>query len=115
MEQLFQEGALDVYLEQVIMKKGRPGVVVNVLTTPLLADTLTETLLSETSTLGVRRFAVQRKCMKRRVILRETRYGPVRFKITEKGEVPEYEDVRRIAHERKKPLIEVLRELSSSR
>ncbi len=111
MELLFQSGALDVYLTNVLMKKNRPAVVVNVLAPMESSDRITSILLSETTTLGVRKILVERTCLRRKAIVKETPYGPVRFKITEKGEFPEYEDCKRIAREQGLPLIDVFRRL----
>jgi hypothetical protein len=111
MELLFQNGALDVYLTNVLMKKNRPAVVVNVLAPLESSDRITSILLRETTTLGVRKILVERTCLRRKAIVKGTPYGPVRFKITEKGESPEYEDCKRIAREQEIPLIEVFRRL----
>jgi uncharacterized protein (TIGR00299 family) protein len=53
-EKLFQDGALDVFLTQVIMKKGRPGVQLTVLSSNDKKDNVVETLLRETTSIGLR-------------------------------------------------------------
>ena len=58
-------GALDVVLIATTMKKGRPGTRVEVLTRPADADVIESTLLRESSTIGVRRFAVHRRALSR--------------------------------------------------
>ncbi|RMG05364.1 MAG: nickel pincer cofactor biosynthesis protein LarC [Nitrospirae bacterium] len=113
MSRLFQAGALDVYLTNVIMKKGRPGVVLNVLSEKETADALTTILFRETTTLGIRIKEVDRICLPREVITKETPYGTVRFKVSEKGLTPEYEDCKEIAKSTGKPLIQIMRELNS--
>lgn len=113
MGRLFQAGALDVYLTTVIMKKGRPGVVLNVLSEKETAESLTSILFRETTTLGVRIKEVDRICLHREIITKETPYGMVRYKVTEKGMTPEYEDCKDIATSTGKPLIEIMRELNS--
>lgn len=97
LEQLFAAGALDAWLTPLIMKKGRPGIQVSVLTSAEGAPALRETLFRETSTLGVRTTAVQRDRLERRWERVETIYGPIRVKIGLLGgatvnRAPEYED-----------------------
>src|SRR5207245_10244961 len=53
-ERLFEAGALDVFLQPVVMKRGRPGVVVTTLCAPDRIDDLSRVLFEETSTIGVR-------------------------------------------------------------
>jgi len=59
-------GALDVTLVQTLMKKGRPGVRVEVLCALADADRLETLLLSESSSIGVRRALVSRRALPRR-------------------------------------------------
>ncbi len=111
-ERLFAEGALDVYWTAVGMKKGRPGVLLSVLTAPKNREALVKTLLLETTTLGVRWHAVERLAVARREETLQTRFGPVRVKKSwlngrPCGSAPEYEDCRRIAREQGVPLRDV--------
>jgi len=108
MERLFQRGALDVSLSPLQMKKNRPGTLLRVIAEEKDADALSELILHESTTLGVRSFPVSRKKLPREVRKVETRYGKVRVKVS--GEVrfqPEYDDCRRIAREKGVPLQEV--------
>src|SRR5438046_9729140 len=50
-ERLFEAGALDVFLQSVVMKRGRPGVVVTSLCAPERIDDLTRALFGETNTM----------------------------------------------------------------
>ncbi len=59
-ETLLSLGALDAWITPVVMKKGRPGHLVSVLTDSAHHDTLTDALLRETTTLGVREYTVTR-------------------------------------------------------
>lgn len=109
---LMDQGALDVSLLPVQMKKGRPGVLIQVLAKPAHADALQATLLSETSTLGVRRCELRRDSLPRRLETLETKHGPIRVKIAEvAGQnakiVPEYEDCQAAAKRSGTPLHEV--------
>ncbi len=58
-------GARDVVLLQTVMKKGRPGTRVECLVAPRDADRLEALLLMESTTIGVRRFEVDRRALPR--------------------------------------------------
>ena len=109
---LLQEGALDVALSPLQMKKNRPATQVWVLCRPPDAERLMGILFAETSTLGVRKSLVERYALERQLIKVQTAYGEVRVKLARwsKGKLraaPEYEDCRRIAAEREIPLLQV--------
>ncbi len=109
LERLFVGGANDVWLTPVLMKKNRPGTVLSVLCLPMLEPELTELLLTETTTLGVRRYQVARTGLIRETARVATRYGQVAVKIAQlrgrplRGK-PEYEDCKRLALERGVPI-----------
>lgn len=111
-ELLLESGALDVWLVPVQMKKGRPGVVLSFLCVPAELERLTALVMAETGTLGVRYSALRRIVQSRRIEERDTQFGPVRFKVGEYGEKPEYEDCRRIARERGIACRDVMQQLS---
>ncbi len=96
---LFAAGALDVSLAPLIMKKGRPGQRLEVLCREPDRRRLTDIILGETTTIGVRWFGAQRTVLPRTIETVETRFGPVRVKCVElpDGRVrraPEFEDCR---------------------
>jgi len=116
MEKLFKAGALDVFLTQVIMKKGRPGVKLTVLCREKDREELIKIITKETTTIGLRFYDVQRRVLQREVKLIDTEFGKVRVKFSKFGNeilkvTPEYEDCKRIAKKLKLPLIEVMRKL----
>lgn len=117
MERLFEVGALDVFFTPIQMKKGRPAVMVSFLCRPEQLDQLSQTLLTETSAIGLRYYRAERIVLQRRVVERETEFGPVRFKqvVGNDGKVvrssPEYDDCRRIARETEIPCREVMERL----
>ena len=118
MERLLEEGARDVWFTPIQMKKSRPATMISVLSAASLADRLTQLLLRETSTLGVRAMPVQRHQAEREVVDFTSSLGPARAKLKRLGgsvvaATPEYEDCRRIARERSLPLQDVLRTLSA--
>jgi uncharacterized protein (TIGR00299 family) protein len=109
LERLFAAGANDAWLTPVLMKKNRPGTVLSVLCVPSLGPTLTELLLIETTTLGVRQYPVTRTALVRETLRVQTRYGEVTVKLAHhqgrplRGK-PEYEDCKRLALERGVPI-----------
>jgi len=68
MEQLFACGALDVTLMPVIMKRGRPGIVLTCLAASAQLDRILDVLFQETTTLGVRIGEVTRQILPRRFV-----------------------------------------------
>mgnify|MGYP001592044604 CR=1 FL=1 len=111
-ELLMSRGALDAWIAPVVMKKGRPGHLLGVLSDGEHRAALVETLLTETTTLGVREHAVSRTALERRHETVQTKWGPVRVKLGLRGDVvlnatPEFEDCRAIAAQAKVPLKDV--------
>ncbi|MEK6572070.1 MAG: LarC family nickel insertion protein, partial [Bacteroidota bacterium] len=116
-ERLFAAGAHDAYLVPIIMKKGRPGILLSVLVNRGKLYPILEIIFSETTTLGVRIQHTERKKLPRIQKEVETSFGKVKVKaVVFSGEerlLPEFEECRRIAVERKLPLVEVYRILES--
>ena len=110
-ERLLAAGALDAYLTPVIMKKGRPAVVLSVLCQPNAATALRDLIFTETTTLGVRVQQVTRHCLPRASMTVTTPYGPIRVKVAARADgkkgAPEYEDCRRAAETHGVPLLQV--------
>jgi uncharacterized protein (TIGR00299 family) protein len=108
-EKALAEGALDVTLTPVIMKKGRPGTLLTILCNPSDSHVLERLILRETSTLGVRIRQDRRSCLQRSHTTVQTIYGDVRMKIgTLDGEelnaAPEFEDCRAVASRHNAPI-----------
>ncbi|OYT26304.1 MAG: hypothetical protein B6U97_04055 [Candidatus Altiarchaeales archaeon ex4484_96] len=102
MDRLFEEGALDVQFFSAVMKKGRPGYLVRVLSSVMLEEKLSGVLMEETGTLGVRVLPVLRRYTTRRQIIElEVEVSGVKEKIRVKKSPhnikPEYDDVAQIA------------------
>jgi uncharacterized protein (TIGR00299 family) protein len=112
-DRLLADGARDAYLTPVIMKKGRPGVMLSVLADPDRTQLVTDRIFRETTTLGVRIRRVDRQTVSRRSEVVETSFGPVTVKVADYGGrtriAPEYEDCARIAKERDVPVLDVYR------
>lgn len=115
-ERLFQEGALDVYLTNIQMKKARPGIMLSVLAREEQRTKLTEIIFQESTSIGIRFYPAGRHRLSRRVNKLKTPYGEVRVKISE-GErgvmnlVPEYDDCKKLAKRAGIPLKIIYREV----
>jgi hypothetical protein len=97
-DRLWDFGALDVSLEPIIMKKGRPGHLLRVIARPEHREALAQLIFSETSTIGLRFHTAERRVQARTMREVETEYGKVRVKVTSEGYfAPEYEDCRKLA------------------
>jgi uncharacterized protein (DUF111 family) len=113
-EDLMAAGALDVAVVPALMKKGRAGHLLTVMSPPELVARLTDHLLRHSTTLGVRLTPVDRVVAARRVIEVTTPLGSARVKVKDLGGhavdvAPEYEDCRRIARETGRDLRDVMR------
>lgn len=105
-------GALDCWVTPIVMKKGRPALLISAICDVDSADAVAGTLLRETTTLGVRMARMQRRCLARRQVTVETEFGPIAVKLGyQDGEAvtasPEYEDCRRAAAQHGVPLKQV--------
>lgn len=108
-EALMRDGAIDVWTVAALMKKGRPATVLSVLAPMEMEQCLANTLLRETTTLGVRARSVHRHEAARELVEVETEYGPVSVKLKRVqgfllGAKPEYEDCARLAREHGVPV-----------
>jgi uncharacterized protein (TIGR00299 family) protein len=112
-EKLLEAGALDALLLPAQMKKGRPGVVLQVIASPEKREELVALLFRETTTLGVRFYSAERRVQAREWQDVMTPHGNIRVKIGESGFAPEYDDARRIASESGVPLKDILAETTS--
>jgi pyridinium-3,5-bisthiocarboxylic acid mononucleotide nickel chelatase len=95
-------GALDVVVQGIAMKKGRPGVRIELMARPADADRLEALMLETTTTIGVRRWSLERRALPRRsravsvlghrVAIKETTLPDQTLRAK-----PEFDDVARVA------------------
>jgi len=116
-ENLFKARALDVFLTPIIMKKNRPANKISVLIDSENREQAAHILLTETSTLGVRYYPVDRTMLDRQIRELITPIGKVRVKICRLGNeviriTPEYEDCKRISSKEKRPIQSIYEEIS---
>ena len=119
-EVLMAEGAKDVTIMPALMKKGRAGHVIRVITVPEDVQRMAYLIMKETGTLGVREMTVRRRYIASRekvemkVKIRGIERGvAVKIGRSADGEVlniaAEFEDAKRVASELKMPLKDVIK------
>jgi len=118
-EKLFSNGALDVYKTAIIMKKGRPAIKLSVLVSADKEEDILKTIFKETTSIGVRKYKVEKITLDRDFSKKKTVYGEVTLKNSYyKGELikskPEYEECKIIAKENSIPLKQVYEEIYRS-
>jgi len=118
-EKLFKSGAADVYLSNIIMKKGRPGNVLNVICEKGNEDILKEIIFIESTSVGLRTFPFRKETLVRKLEIINTPYGSVSLKRSfyhgrEVSCKPEYSDCKRIAEEKGLPVKEVYNNILTS-
>ncbi len=108
-ELALEGGARDVVLTPIIMKKGRPGTKLTLLAEADKIDALVETVLKETSSIGVRIFPVERRSLSRKVKKVKVLGEDIGIKVaTLRGEEvniqPEFSDCVAAARKKKIPV-----------
>ena len=111
-DRLFNAGASDVFISNIIMKKGRPGNVLNVICETGHAEIMKEIIFTESTSVGIRTFPFKKDTLLRKFETLKTVYGKVTvkrsfYKGKEVSYKPEYEECRKIASEKGIPVKEV--------
>jgi len=109
MDRLMAGGALDVWMIPAYMKKNRPGTLLQVLCPLSVREAIIRSILSETTTIGLRYYDVSRRVLKRQSVTVDTPYGPVAAKQVSLPDggvraAPEYEACRQAAQASNVPL-----------
>lgn len=112
-DKMLRMGALDVLLFPIHMKKNRPGIQVKVICPVEMIGSLSDFLLKETTSIGLRWRIDNRIKAARSVRELQTKLGLMKFKVAQVGDTvinvaPEYDDCKRVALERNVPLKEVM-------
>ena len=115
---LFETGAADVFLENIIMKKSRPGIKVSIICQSGDIGAVKDTLFTESTTLGLRIISFDKHTVSRQIKKVNTAYGPVNVKyayhnkklISAKAEIS---DCIKIAEKNKIALKEVYNKINS--
>jgi uncharacterized protein (TIGR00299 family) protein len=111
-DKLFDAGALDVFLRDVVMKKTRPGFLLTVLSKEEDLGKITALILAETTSLGVRYYPARRLKLKRALSTLFCLGMKVRVKRIEgldgsRDFMPEYEDCKILAKKTNKPIAKI--------
>lgn len=123
MDKLFNEGAHDVFITPIIMKKSRPACILSVLCSIYDIQKFENILFTESTTLGIRSYQVSKSMLSRKIQKIETKFGAIDIKIASLNNMeikwkPEFEQCKKAAIENNVPLKivieEVLRNYKSS-
>ncbi len=103
-ERLYGEGALEVFITNIQMKKNRPGIKLTILSAPDAKDRLLKIIFRETTSIGVRIRQESREILKREIKTISTPYGEVQAKFSYYEGEPvnmkvEYDDLKRLSSE----------------
>jgi len=114
-ESLFNIKVLDVWVENILMKKNRPSFKLNVLCNPEKETEVLKTIFKETSTFGIRKQSIKRFFIDREIKIADLPYGKAEVKIGFiNGEAatisPEYESIKKLSDKTNKPLKEIYRD-----
>lgn len=100
-DQLFEAGAKDVYTTPIYMKKNRPATMLTVLCRESLIPKMEDVIFTHTTTIGIRKYPVDRTILPREIRSIETPWGKVNIKyVSWQGHIyahPENDDVSAIA------------------
>jgi len=112
-ECILNAGAKDVFLTNIIMKKGRPGIIISILTDFSFEKEIEEILFKNTTTIGIRKYPVRRTVLPRSSETIKTKYGDLVIKVVEldgkKIYRPEYEQCKKLADEKNINILEIYR------
>jgi hypothetical protein len=118
LDKLLEGGALDASAIPMLMKKGRPGFLIRVITKPSDIEKLARVLMLHTGTLGVRlvplmhRYALERESLPIKVVIGKRKFKAHVKVARERGKLmgfaAEYEDAKKIAERMGLSLREVI-------
>ena len=116
MDRLFENGALDVYVTPILMKKTRPAHKISIIGPLDREKEIADTLFTESTTTGVRRTEIERIVLERKIEEIESPWGTIRIKVAshggeQVGASPEYEDLKRAAASSGLPIRELHRKV----
>ncbi len=117
-ERLLSGGALDVYKTPIIMKKGRPAIKLTILAKEQDLEKLQKILFTETTSIGLRKYPVDKVKLHRTYQQVETQYGLITIKTALiEGEIvnqkPEFEECKQLALEHKVAISEIYRAVNA--
>lgn len=107
------QGALDVYLTPIVMKKNRMASKLTVLAEIGKLDLLIAAVFKETSSIGVRYYPVERRVLEREIIKikvlgEEVRVKIARFEAEDVNIQPEFADCQKLAEKTGRPIKKII-------
>ena len=103
MEKLLAVGAADVHFVPCFMKKNRPAYILRVIAEAEKISAVEDVIFRNTSTIGLRKYPVERSCMERKIISVQLPEGEVEVKKCWRGDIvryyPEFESVKKVAEQ----------------
>ncbi len=111
LEQLMTLGALDAWVTPIVMKKSRPAHELSALASEGQVAAIETEIFAQTRSLGIRRAAMSRSKLPRKILSVTTSWGEVRGKLRSFHETtsfhPEFDDCARLARAHGIPLVQV--------
>ncbi|MFT4146218.1 MAG: nickel pincer cofactor biosynthesis protein LarC [Mobilitalea sp.] len=111
MEVLLKNGALDVFTTPIGMKKSRPGILFSVLCKEENKERMANLMFYHTTTIGIREYRCNRMIMERVERIIDSSFGQIRVKESSayglKKEKLEYEDLRKVAEDTGRSILEI--------
>ena len=103
MEKMFEAGAYDVHFEPCLMKKNRPAYILRAIVPAEKAEAVEYAVFKYTTTIGLRKYQVDRTCMERKIVKVPVEFGEVDVKIATYKDIvrcqPEFESVKKLSEE----------------
>jgi uncharacterized protein (TIGR00299 family) protein len=117
-DRLMTDGALDAAITPLQMKKNRPGTRLTVVARPHEAQRLAQTILRESSAIGVRMHETRRMKLRREPATVQTEFGEAEVKLIYEGKkllriTPEHASCQRLAEATGRPLPEIYRVITA--
>lgn len=102
MKKLLEKGGRDVFYAPIFMKKNRPAYKLSVLCKEESIQIMEEIIFKNTTSIGIRKMKMDRTILEREIVIEETKYGPVRYKLSKYNNMefysPEYDDIKDICN-----------------
>ena len=117
MDKILKAGAKDVFLTNIVMKKGRPGIKISVIADINLQTAIEKILFEFTTTLGIRKHIINRTVLPRASKTIKTKFGNMKVKVIEINRKkiirPEYEECKKLADEKGINILDIYRAIES--
>ncbi|MCH6256738.1 nickel pincer cofactor biosynthesis protein LarC [Puniceicoccaceae bacterium K14] len=111
-DSILEIGARDAWLNQIVMKRGRPAIKLEAICVEADVEVVSDFVLENTTTIGLRISPVSRKELPRKAIVLDTEWGMIEAKevVLPSGGIritPEYAACLRVARQKGRPVNEI--------